>query len=139
MTNHTKNTFLQSATSKALKTIAKTLGYRGPTGAQGPTGPSGVTGPVGMTGPVGSVGVTGPVGPTGAAEEIDFDRVAQSILADPDFDPSHYLFEAFKRLIIDRLYSRGVYNEPNEEFDIENPDELDKAILAKLRRCAGTR
>lgn len=129
---HHRNTFLKSATGNALKAIARTLGMTGP---PGPSGPSGVTGPVGVTGPSCPVGVTGPVGPTGPAENIDFDKLAQTILADPDFDPSNYLYEAFKGLIRDRLYSRGIYS--RRKFDIEDPDELDKEIIKRLRRCAG--
>lgn len=134
---HTRNTFLKTATGSALRRLAQLIG---PTGDIGPTGPTGVTGPVGSTGPSCPMGPTGPVGPTGYAHEIDYDRLAQTILADPDFDPSHFLFEAFKRLILDRIYKKGlVYENEFDELDIEDPDDLDRAILAKLRRCAGTR
>ena len=132
---HHRNTFLKSATGNALKAIARTLGMAGP---PGPSGPSGVTGPVGVTGPSCPVGVTGPVGPTGPAGNIDFDKLAQTILADPDFDPSDFLYEAFKKLIMDRLYTRGVYD-LDDSFEIKDPDELDKEIIKRLRRCAGIR
>jgi len=105
-------------------------GVRGLTGDSGPVGPTGLTGP---TGPVGVTGITGPVGPTGIAEEFDFDKIAHDILANPDFDPSNYLFEAFKQLVQDRLYKRGIYY-PRSDKEIDDPDELDEEILRKCNQ-----
>lgn len=52
---------------------------------------------------------------------IDYDKLTQKILADPNFDPSSYLHEAFKRLIISRL-----------KTDSSN-DSLDEAIVAHTK------
>ena len=82
----------------------------------------GLTGPFG---PTGDTGDTGPTGPTGAPEP-DIDTLAQKILSDPDFDPSDYLFEAFKRLVEQRIHYPWRHQ--------SRPDKLD-VLIGKITKC----
>jgi hypothetical protein len=76
-------------------------------------------------------GLNAPVGPTGPAGDVDFDRLTQEILADPDFNPSNYLYEAFKQLIIDRIYKKAMYH---NSFQIDDPDSLDEVIIDRINQ-----
>jgi len=104
---------------KPQKTYIKNIGLTGPFG---PTGDTGDTGPFG---PTGDTGDTGPTGPTGAPEP-DIDTLAQKILSDPDFDPSDYLFEAFKRLVEQRIHYPWRHQ--------SRPDKLD-VLIGKITKC----
>ena len=87
----------------------------------------GSIGSTGQFGAIGSVGSTGPAGPPG----VDLDTLTRKILADPDFDPSDYLYAAFRGLIAKKIYDKfhysGVYVIKDEELD-----ELDKEIMEKI-------
>jgi len=102
------------------------FGAIGSVGSTGPAGPPGVD-LTGQFGAIGSVGSTGPAGPPG----VDLDTLTRKILADPDFDPSDYLYAAFRGLIAKKIYDKfhysGVYVIKDEELD-----ELDKEIMEKI-------
>ena len=101
--------------------------FGGPGGKYVNIGPLGPTGGPGTIGPAGAIGCTGPAGPTGPPEP-DIDALAHKILSYPDFDPSDYLFEAFKRLVEQRIHYPWRHQNKN------GPDELD-ILIGKITKC----
>jgi hypothetical protein len=109
-------------------------GLIGPTGLSGYAGPFGVTGEIGPTGGTGPTGFTGPTGPPGEPSAYpDFDAITNQILSDPNFDPSPFLFKAFRDLVEHRYFRTrptgptGLYPIISDDTEYEY-EELDNKI-----------